>query len=65
MAGGGRLNMQEGYPDEFEMTLRTLKMITELDVALHGTTVARDASPQEVWWELLLEVRELVKRAKP
>jgi hypothetical protein len=30
-----------------------LKMVTELDVALHGETVARDQTPQEVWYDLL------------
>jgi len=33
------------------------QMIAELDVALHGVTVARDASPQEVWYDLLGKVR--------
>ncbi len=42
-----------------EHDLMRLKMVTELDQALHGTTVARDASPQEVWLDLLGKVRLL------
>jgi hypothetical protein len=40
--------------------LAKLKMVTELDVALHGETVARNQSPQEVWRGLLNEVKDLV-----
>ena len=36
-----------------------LLMVKELDEALHGTSVARDASPWEVWMHLLDEVRRL------
>jgi hypothetical protein len=37
-------------------------MVTELDWALHGETVARDQSPQEVWHDLLGKVRMLKDR---
>jgi uncharacterized alpha-E superfamily protein len=36
------------------------EMIAGLDRALHGFTVARDATPQEVWQDLLSEVKALV-----
>jgi chromosome segregation ATPase len=42
--------------------LAKLKMVTELDTALHGQTVARDASPQEVWNDLLGKVRMLQEK---
>lgn len=38
------------------------EMVAELDVALHGSTRARNASPKEVWESLLDEVRGLVSR---
>ena len=37
--------------------LEKLKMVTELDTAMHGQTIARNASPQEVWNDLLGKVR--------
>jgi len=42
--------------DEFG-DLAKLKMVTELDAALHGETVARGQSPKEVWESLLGKVR--------
>lgn len=35
-----------------------LEMVRDLDRALHGEVVARAKSPQQVWHELLEEVRE-------
>ena len=37
------------------------EMIVGLDRALHGTTTARDETPEAVWFHLLEEVRELVR----
>jgi hypothetical protein len=37
-----------------------LAMTEALDVALHGATVARPATPATVWERLLAEVREHV-----
>lgn len=48
-------------PEEPE---RIQAMIAQLDVALHGTTFARDASPGEVWDELLAEVIDMATRAE-
>lgn len=41
---------------EMSVDMARLKMVTELDMALHGTTVARDQTPQEVWHDLLGKV---------
>ena len=62
MAGGGRLNMQEGYESNAWGAVR------QLDLALHGVAATQreyEEAVEVIWWELLLEVRELVKRSKP
>jgi hypothetical protein len=52
-----------GMPPAHEMTAEVndarLEMVEQLDIALHGQTWARSASPREVWESLLDEVRRL------
>ena len=40
-------------------------MTAQLDVALHGSTWARPASPRSVWLDLLAEVQRLAGRDAP
>jgi hypothetical protein len=45
--------------------LKPIVMVTQLDVALHGASYARDASPKEVWEGLLEEVVGLAAGTLP
>lgn len=54
--------MQEGYESNAWGAVR------QLDLALHGVAATQreyEEAVEVIWWGLLLEVRELVKRAKP
>ena len=41
------------------------EMVVQLDQVLHGQSIARDATPEEVWFGLLTEVETLVHQAPP
>jgi hypothetical protein len=68
------VNRYENSHDLFAGVTRIQEMIAELDVALHGATVARDSTPEEVWNALLFKVgkltverdqyRELIRNAR-
>lgn len=45
-------------------TPTVLKMVQELDKALHGQVIARPESPEEVWHSLLAEVEQLAHQRR-